>query len=213
MKAKHYLTAICSLVFLTTFAQDSINHKMQDAFIGGGFVLGPSTATGQVNYGQSREFIVGVGTGYQFCKWNGIGIDIYYKSTDFYLKQDSAKILPNNVQHTAEKISFDNFGGLVFDRFYFGKMYLDGGFYFDWAFYTKHITWDKDTVANAGSTIKTVEKQLKFLNPTNYGLTFRFGGVKGFSFYFNYRLSKLYKSDVTYPQLPDYVFGIVLGLH
>ena len=213
MKVKHYLTILSSLLFLTTFAQDTISHKMQDAFIGGGFVLGSSAADGKVNYGQSREFMVGAGTGYKFCKWNGIGIDIYYKSTDFYLKQDSAKVLPNNVQHSSEKISFDNIGGLVFDRFYFGKVYLDGGFYYDWAFYTKHITWDKDTAANAGTTVKTIDKQLKFLAPTNYGLTFRFGSQTGISFYFNYRLSKLYKSDVTYPQLPAYVLGLTVGLH
>lgn len=216
MKIKTYLLGLFTLITSASFAQDSsatYSHHIQDAFISGGFILGPSAETGKVLYGQSREFMVGLGTGYRFAKWNGIGVDIYYKSTDFFLKQDSNKILPNNIQHNSEKISFNNFGGLVFDRFYFGKMYLDGGFYFDWAFYSKHITWDKDTTSNGGSTIKGIDKQLKFINPTNYGLTFRFGGMQGISFYFNYRLSKVFKPDFNYPELPPFVLGIIIGTH
>lgn len=218
MKLKHCLIGICSLFAASTIAQSTdstatVSHKMQDAFIGAGFVLGPSSNSGKVLYGQSREFIVGFGGGYKFAKWNGIGIDVYYKSTDFFLKQDSDKILPNSIQHNSEKISLNNFGGLVFDRFYFGKTFLDAGFYFDWAFYSKHIAWDKDTGSNSGTTIKAIDKQLKYMNPTNYGLTFRFGGVKGFSLYFNYRLTKVFKSSFDYPELPPYVFGIIIGMH
>jgi hypothetical protein len=218
MKLKHYLAGILCILLVPAMAQDdsasSSAHKMQDAFVGGGFVLGPTSASDQVIYGQSREFIVGFGYGYKFAKWNGLGIDIYYKSTGFFLKQDSNKIFPNTILHNSEKVSFDNFGGLVFDRFYFGKIYFDGGFYYDWAFYTKHITWDNNTAnGSGGSSTKTTDRQLSFDSPTNYGLTFRFGSVKGISFYFNYRLSKVFTSSVTYPELPPYVFGLIIGSH
>jgi hypothetical protein len=223
MKLNYYFAVILSLLFVPAIAQDdstdtldnSVSHKMQDGFIGGGFVLGASSSTAAVNYGESREFIVGGGLGYKFVKWNGMGIDIYYRSTGFFLKQDSSKILPNNILHNSEKISFDNFGGLVFDRFYFGSVYLDGGFYYDWAFYTKHIAWDNYTVANnaGGSSTKTIDRQLVFANPANYGLTFRFGNVRGVSLYFNYRLSKVFKSGSLYPDMPPYVLGLVIGTH
>ncbi len=219
MKLKYLFAGISSLLFVSAIAQDTDStqtpgsHKIQDAFISGGFVLGPTAKSASVLYGQSREFTIGFGMGYKFVKWNGIGIDIYYKSTGYFLKQDSNKVLPNHILHSSEKISFDNIGGLIFDRFYFGKIYFDGGFYYDWAFYTKHITWDKDTVANSGSTTKTTDRQLVFLNPANYGLTFRFGNTKGVSLYFNYRLSNVFKSSETYPKLPPYVLGLVIGMH
>jgi hypothetical protein len=218
MKLKYFFAGISSLLFVSAVAQDSASasvgsKKIQDAFIGAGFVLGPSSTSASVLYGQSREFTIGFGMGYKFVKWNGIGIDIYYKSTGYFLKQDSNKVLPNKIINTSEKISFDNFGGLVFDRFYFGKIYFDGGLYYDWAFYTKHITWNKDTMANTGSTTKTIDRQLTFLNPANYGLTFRFGSTKGLSLYFNYRLSNVFKSGEAYPKLPPYILGLVIGMH
>jgi hypothetical protein len=237
MKLKYYVAGIISLIVMPVLAQDtadtldnSINHDMQDLFIGGGFVLGNSATNATVLYGNSREFIIGAGIGYKFAKWNGIGIDIYYKSTDFFLKQDSNKVLPNNTLHNSEKVSFDNLGGLVFDRFYIGSFFLDGGFYFDWTFYTKHITWDNTKGAGAtGSSVKTTDRQLNFVTPTNYGLTFRFGKITGVSLYFNYRLSNLFKAGTmpaqtqsgavtasvngTYSELPVYVLGLVFATH
>ncbi len=196
--------------------EGSFSHKFGDGFIGWGYVLGPDNAGAAIRYGRSREFYMGFGGGYKFFKWNGIGVDIYYKSTDFYLTQDSTKRLPNATLHNAEKISFDNLGGLVFDRFYIGKMYFDGGFYYEWAFYTKHITWDDNHEANSiGSTTKTIDRSLTFANTTNYGLTFRAGMQNGISFYFNYRMTNLFSqaqgATAGPPELPQYTLGIVFG--
>jgi len=195
---------------------NSYSKTIGDAFIGLGFVLGGYSTGAQINYGQSREFIVGGGIGRRWIKWNGIGIDIYYKSTGYYLAQDSGKILPNSTLHKSEKISFDNIGGLAYDRFYLGTFFVDAGFYFDWAFYSKHITWDSYP-GSYGGTDKVIEKQLDFVNNTNYGLTFRGGKTNGVSLYFNYRLSKVFKGASSnypaFPQLPVYTLGIIVGLH
>ena len=203
-------------VNLQDTSKTKYNKPIGDGFIGFGFVLGTSNKGAKVNYGESREFIVGAGGGYRFFKWNGLGLDIYYKSTGFYLAQDSGKVLPDSILHKSEKISFDNFGGLVYDRFYIGPVFLDGGFYFDWTFYTKHITWDNYSFSY-GNTTKVIEKQLKFTNTSNYGLTFRIGQTDGVSLYFNYRLSNLFKAtspqSTPYPELPVYVLGIVVGGH
>jgi hypothetical protein len=200
----------------TSDSANSYERTVADGFIGCGFILGGDNTGAEVIYGQSREFIIGAGIGHRWIKWNAIGIDIYYKSTGFYLQQDSQKVLPNNALHQSEKISFDNLGGLVFDRFYFGSWFIDGGFYFDWTCYSKHITWD-DYSFSYGSTVKTIEKQLNFVNANNYGLTFRGGSANTVSLYFNYRLSKLFKgassSYIAYPELPVFVAGIIIGLH
>jgi hypothetical protein len=232
MKLKQILFTITMLSVTGAFSQpnfikfggnsitdtgNSYQKTMGDGFIGFGFVLGSSNAGAKVNYGESREFIVGIGSGYRFVKWNGLGLDLYYKSTNYFLAQDSGKILPNNTLYKSEKITLDNFGGLAFDRFYFGKFFIDGGFYFDWTFYTKHTTWNNNYAFAFGSVTKVIEKQLDFTNSTNYGLTFRLGKTQGLSFYFNYRLTKVFKDispqGFSYPDLPIYVLGITIGGH
>jgi hypothetical protein len=189
-----------------------------DGFIGMGFVLGNSMVGDKIVYGQSREFIVGIGVGYKLATWNGFGIDLYYKNTNYFLVQDSTKILPTNALYNSEKITLDNFGGLVFDRFYIGSVFVDAGFYFDWTFYTKHESWENYTNANingGGSTI-SIDRQLIYLNSYNYGLTFRFGKSNGPSLYFNYRLTNVFEKNFTQfynLPLPPYVLGIVLAIH
>lgn len=197
------------------FGKNNEKHvEVNDGFIGGGFVTGGSQAGAPVKYGASREFIVGGGWEYKIFKWDGIGVDVYYKSTDFYLNEDSAKTFPNKTLHDQEKISFQNFGGLVYDRLHFGKnIFLDGGIYGDWAFHSKYITWD-DNTSDASST-KIIQRNLSFVNPLDYGLTFRFGSTEGLSIYFNYRLSNLFQntpaSSPAYPELPAYTIGINIG--
>jgi hypothetical protein len=184
-----------------------------DAFVGGGFITGGSGGA-TIKYGSSREFMVGFGGGHMLWKWNSIGFDVYYKSTDFFLAQGKGKSFPDTLNHQAQKVSFQNFGGLLYDRFYFGHhIFLDGGVYGDWTFHSKLITWDNST-PDVSST-KTINRNLSFVNADNYGLTFRFGSTEGVSLYFNYRLSKLFQNPaapaVAYPQLPAYVVGINFG--
>jgi len=186
----------------------------KDAFIGMGFVMGGTQPGAPVKYGASREFILGFGHAYNLVKWNALGWDLYYKSTDFYLNQDSTKTFPDKKLHQSEKVSVQNFGGLIYDRFYIGrKIYLDGGIYGDWTFHSKHVTWD-DNVPNT-SSVKTIDRNLSYVNPTNYGVTVRVGTTKGVSLYFNYRLSNLFQTPaapaVAYPQLPVYTLGIMLN--
>jgi Putative auto-transporter adhesin, head GIN domain len=208
----------------------------KDAFIGMGFVMGGTKAgnaysgssypngkvDANVKYGSSREFILGFGHAYNLAKWNALGWDVYYKSTDFYLNQDSTKTFPNKALHQAEKLSFQNFGGLIYDRFYIGrKIFLDGGIYGDWTFHSKWVTWDGNSPS--ASSTKTIERNFSYVNPTNYGVMVRFGMTKGLSVYFNYRVSNLFKPIdydaggvatplyMYYPELPAYTIGITLG--
>ncbi len=202
----------------TATSSGSMNHHMNDAYMGFGYVAGPEHAGARVKYGRSREFDWGYGGGYKFCKWNGIGMDVYYKSTDFFLEPDADKVLPNPIIHDAEKLSFNNLGGLVFDRFYFGKFFLDGGFYYDWIFWNRHVTWDNYSNGDnaSSSSTKTIDRNLSFIKSTDYGLQFKLGTKNGVALYFNYRLSNLFKpvsgSATGLPELPPYVLGINFGV-
>jgi hypothetical protein len=202
----------------STTSSGGMDHSMQDGYIGFGYVAGPEHAGARVMYGRSREFNFGFGNGYKFCKWNGIGYNVYYKSTDFFLEPDADKVLPSPVIHNAEKIAFNNIGGLVFDRFYFGKFFLDGGFYYDWIFWNRHVTWDNYPNGDnaSSSSTKTIDRNLSFIKSTDYGVQFKLGTKNGVALYFNYRLSNLFKpvsgSATGLPELPPYVLGINFGI-
>lgn len=184
-----------------------------DFLIGGGFVTGGANGNGaDVKYGASREFIVGLGKSYKIVKWNALGWDIYYKSTDFYLDQDANKTFPESALYQSEKISTQNFGGLIYDRFYINKnIFIDGGFYYDWAFHSKHIIWN--TNPTDGSTDKIKAVNLNYVNTTDYGLTVRMGVGADVAFYFNYRLTPLLQNTLnsgqSCPTLPPCTLGII----
>jgi Putative auto-transporter adhesin, head GIN domain len=199
---------------------DSNNKKKElvingDAFVGMGFVTGGYNGA-EIKYGSSREFMVGFGGTHKLFRKNVLGFDVYYRSTGYYLKQNSSKTFPDSIQHQSQKISFQNFGGLIFDRFFIGRhLFLDGGFYGDWTFHNRLVSWD-DNTADVSST-KNIDRNLSFANSGNYGLTFRFGSKTGLSLYFNYRLSELFQNSSApanvYPVLPAYVIGINLGVY
>jgi hypothetical protein len=204
----------------STLDKDSIfgenNHKshhMGEAFIGFGFVTGGNKEA-PIKYGNSREFILGVGGGHKFCKWNGLGYDIYYKSTGYYLAQNTGKKFPDTLSHDAQKVSLQNFGALLYDRFtfssgYHGQIALDLGVYGDWTFNTREVTWDNNY------DVKTINRNLSYFNSGNYGVTARFIFAKQLSIYFNYRLSNVFKSYAVSseyaPTLPACVLGITFG--
>lgn len=180
-----------------------------EGFIGLGFVTGGNNAA-PVKYGASREFIMGLGGGYKIFKWDAIGWDIYYKSTGYYFTQNAPKAFPDSIKHDAQKISLQNFGGLVYDRFiftsgYHGQLSLDLGFYFDWTFNSREVTWDNN------SSTKIINGGLSITNPTNYGVMARLVFVRGLSCYFNYRLSDVL-NYTNAPTLPACVLGITFGL-
>jgi len=151
-----------------------------------------------------------LGGGYKFFRWNAIGWNIYYKSTGYYFEENSSKRFPDSIKHDAQKISLQNFGGLVYDRFIFNSGYhrelaLDFGFYFDWAFHSREVTWD------GSSDTKTVSTSLSIVNPTDYGVVVRLIFAKGVSLYFNYRLTDVFNYSGA-PTLPPCVLGIVFGV-
>lgn len=195
--------------------------SMGDAFIGFGFVTGGNTGAA-IKYGNSREVIMGFGGGHKFCKWDGLGFDVYYKSTDFYLAQNANKTFPDTLKHNAQKVSLQNFGGLIYDRIifasgYHGQLSLDLGFYFDWTFNLREVTWDNIPGTDLFSA--TTSKSITYLscaNPANYGVTARLVFLRGLTVYFNYRLSNALSfstAPANYsPTLPPFVIGITFGV-
>ncbi|MEO6883076.1 MAG: hypothetical protein ABI199_03525 [Bacteroidia bacterium] len=185
-------------------------------FMGYGFVAGKSDSVGDaINYGKSTDFIIGYRFKKDLCSFDAIGYDVDYHVTYNNLKQDSAKLLPNNIQHTTEKMNFNNFELALYNRFQIGNSahslgrYLDIGAYGDWTFSVVHKTTDKHSVANAAgaSVTYTQDEGLVFVNPFNYGVLARIG-FNNWLIYGNYRLSKEFKTGYIFPELPRITVGI-----
>ncbi|HVA99550.1 MAG TPA: hypothetical protein VNG53_11705 [Bacteroidia bacterium] len=189
-------------------------------FMGLGFVVGKSDSAGDaINYGKSTDFMIGYTFKTDLCSFDAIGYDVTYRITSFNLKQNSAKILPNNVQHKSEVMNFNDFELTLFNRFQIGNNahslghYLDIGAYGDWTFSVVHKTVDTYSVANAAgaSTTDTKDKGLVFVNPFNYGLMARIG-FNRWMIYGDYRLSNQFKSGYVFPELPKITLGVQLHL-
>lgn len=196
-----------------TNVEGKVVHTIKgDGFIGFGFVTGGSNGL-NIKYGRSREFIIGFGNAYPIWKRDLIGVDLYYKSTDFYLAKNSFINNDSNTHYQAQKISLQNFGGLLYDRVWFGKQsFIDAGIYGDWTFHSKLITWDNNNPDV--SYTKTILTNLSYINSGNYGVTIRYMPAIGVMFYFNYRLSPVFQNTFAgyqNPKLPNCVFGVTFG--
>jgi hypothetical protein len=190
-------------------------------FFGFGFALGNQTKKGSaVLYGKSHSFDIGWLYKYKFSERFNAGVDLYYNYQVFYLKQDSAKTLPNNELHNKEKLVVNQVNGDVFIRIrlkrspmLMGK-FIDFGAYGGYIFNAKMIVYDKFSSVNSygSKDVKTIYNKLNFLEPVQYGAFARFG-LGHIVFTFQYRLTALFKTAYNYADMPVYNVGLRLGLH
>ena len=191
------------------------------SFLGYGLILGSSEGKGMdVKAGNSNEFITGFRYKRKITNWYAVGLEIAYGVASFHLRQNDEKIYPDTVLHDKEKISLNNFGIQLYQRFNFDKRgniigkYMDVGGYFDWAFLVKHYTKDKhDKPSQHGGAKSTEVTQsgLIYTQPYNYGVSFRVG-YNAIAVFGKYRLSDLFKPHHNLPELPRITVGLELGI-
>ena len=139
-----------------------------------------------------------------------------YNLQSFSLKQNNAKLIPDNVQHKKEKLLFNSINLSVLNRLKFNKTgniigsYIDAGMYAGYMFRSTHITHDEplDKSVTKGETV-VKNKELTFVNNYNYGLMVRCGNSY-LAILTYYRLSNIIKANKVnhYPELPRFMIGI-----
>jgi hypothetical protein len=185
-----------------------------------GLIIGESDSiSDQTNILKSYEFQFGVRYKRRISKFYSLGFDVAYTFRAFNIKQDSLKMVPNNIRHDKEILNYNNLLLGVYNRINYGKRgnivgnYVDVGAYGEWAFAVNHTTKDKLDVAIAGaSSTETKNKGLLYVNKLNYGLSARVGFGR-YVLYGKYRLSDMFKADyvIKYPELPRIVVGVEIG--
>ena len=127
-------------------------------YFGYGLVLGADAVGSEIRYGSSTDFAYGYRYKRKLSEFYAVGFDVFYHSTTFHLKQDSTKVLPNNILHDEkgekEKLTFHNLSLGLYNRFNFGKRgnyignFLDLGARIDWPFSVVYFTKDNLNTTN-----------------------------------------------------------------
>jgi len=200
-------------------------------YLGIGIVAGNSLPGSPVKYGNSNERIFGLRYKWKINKVMSAGFNIGYGYTQFHLKQDSGKTVPNQLLHKKEKLAFHNLYVGIYQRFNWGKRgnyignFIDLGGRFYWPFAVHHVTKDPlpSNNINNGKMVKVKTSDLDYINPYYYSATLRIG-FNRYVLSASYRLSPLFKTDPSlfsqynnaiqqYDELPILLIGVEVGLH
>ncbi len=165
----------------------------------------------KINYFSSNGLNLGVKYKLKLLKPISIGLDLSYRSTNFYLKQNAERIALTSIKYKYESINFNNRLGLgAFLRInytkrgnYLGK-YIESELVYDYSFNMKY----KVKYSNANSTEKKITNYRNTIyNDINYYLNLKFGFNK-FALICEYRISDLFKNNNIFYELPRYNLGI-----
>lgn len=189
-----------------------------------GFIFGNPDASGAATRPfNANEFSVALRYKRRFSNFYSLGFDVLYSVTNYHLKQDSSKRVPNPVLHKKEKIAFNNLGLELFNRFNIGKRgnilgnFMDIGGYGEYGASIRHFYRDEFAAPLAGSSVQEVtNKSLRYVNSLNYGGMIRIGSNR-YALVGKYRISDVFKKSylaptgLPYPELPRIIVGVELG--
>jgi hypothetical protein len=156
--------------------------------------------------------------------WESITYDFAYRLDNFTINQKQTKRAPLNTGvHQRERVTVHNMTMAFCNRFSFGRrgnimgFWIDMGVYGDWAFSKSNVYLDRYYDSNSSTAerykVKTRLTRLKYIEPFNYGFTFRMGGDYG-GVFANYRVNDLIKnaSTTSYNDLPKLNIGLEIYL-
>jgi len=235
---KHLLLIfIISFISISSFSQETGMNKADDnfgpnkthfahSFVNFGFMSPPKEGEGaDIIYGKSHSFTYGIKYKYKIANAFSIGLGVYYNYQTWHLKQDSSKVIPNNILYDKEKITSNNVGGEFFLRFNVGKRnntignYIDLAPYGVWTYNTsRKITVNSNNpIDPLGEEYNTTTNvNLNYLENFNYGMQLRIG-LDRIAITGKYRLSNIFasyfKTAISHTELPRLIIGLEIGLH
>jgi hypothetical protein len=183
--------------------------------IGAGFLLPVNDTTANILFPSSWYFTLGYRHKTKINNYVAVGFDVNFNYSEFTLKQDSRKTIPDSIQHNKQCLDFYKFGLGAYIRFNFDKRgnhmgkYLDLGAMADATISATNYTKDfKD-----GYTIKTYNRGMKPYETFNYNLIARLGFNK-VVISASYRMLSVYKESEYKKgtELPPLSVGLELAL-
>jgi hypothetical protein len=184
-------------------------------YYGYGMFFGKENKGAEIHNGNSYYLTAGLRYKHKITEFYSLGADLAYTNATYRLKQNSAKIVPDTLQHKKERLSWMYFNASVYNRFNFKKRgdilgsYIDIGAEAGYSFSFVHFYYDR---ADDGRAIKTRVRGLDYFQPFYYSAFARLGFDR-LSLSCSYRLSNLFKSKSNYPDLPPLCISLQLAIY
>lgn len=172
-------------------------------YIGGGAVTGPQYNNAKLKTTGNYNLQLGWRYKLRCSNYYAIGADVNITNMVCNLKQQNSKILPNTILHTKERLNWMYLNLSLYNRFNFKKRgniignYIDIGVTGSYCPSSVHFYMDKTP---NGRTLRTRERGFNYFNPFAYSVFGRIG-FNQLAFSVSYRLSKLFKSNYSYPNI------------
>ena len=183
--------------------------------VGGGLIIPISDTTANILVPSSSYFTIGYRHKTKISNFLSFGLDVNFNYSQFALRQDSRKILPDTNQYNKQHLDFYKFGLGGYVRFNFDKRgnnlgkYLDLGVMADATVSAINYTKDKKD----GYIIKTYKRGMKPYETINYNLIARLGFNK-LAISASYRMLSMYKKEESKngAELPPLSVGLEVAL-
>jgi hypothetical protein len=184
-----------------------------------GLILGPAeNESSNIRYGRSYDLNLGLRYKKKINSFYSLGFSFEYNQQNYSLEQDSGKLTPDSILHKTERLQFNYFNLVLYNRFNYGKRgniigrYVDIGVYGGLGFGIIHHTRDEFNPSFVGAEIVDItRRKLDYVNRLNYGVLARIGFNK-WAIYGKYRLSDLFNDKRNLAEMPPLVVGLELGL-
>lgn len=144
-----------------------------------------------------------------------LGFDVAYSFNRYRMSQEDGKMTPDTdiydkqtIRNNEWRLGFYNRFNLDIKRGNTIGRFVDLGVYGTYHFWNKV----KTETETGNTTVITLTKKLDYVEPWGYG-AYAHLGFGAIVLTFEYRHSLYFKEDSGYPELPQLMFGLQLGLH
>jgi hypothetical protein len=165
-------------------------------------------------FGASSTFDFGIRYKRKLSNTFALGLDLGMNFSDYVIKQETGKSIPDTVINDKEKFQINTLNGSAYFRVNIGRRgnyignYFDLGAYYGWNMVKKHKTINEN---QEDEKVKLVTSQLKYIDDFSSGLLARVG-ISRFALTARYRLSDIFISSYFLPELPRLTIGLELGV-
>ncbi len=234
---KSYLVFVFFSIFtLSSFAQDVVLDKDVDKqyedkkgpnmryyghfYQALGFAIPYEEMSGaNIQVGKSSEYFVGYRYKLKLLSFYAIGFDVNYIWRRYGIKSEpdlpvDVALNPFSQASLVDKMNLglSSLGGEVYNRVNIGKRgnvlgkYFDIGIKAEWNIGNRLVIKQKAVAGDYFEKSRSVQKNLNFIEKFSTLLTARIG-INNYSIYGNYRISNLFTTDYSIPELPPLTAG------
>lgn len=200
----------------TTYSKFGPNRKhFVHLFLSYGLVFGKNNVGAKTRVPGSNDFKVGFRYKYKISEVFALGFEANYGSHTFDFRQEEGKIVVDTTLHDEEEIYMQYLEPVVFLRFNIGERgnsvgrFIDLGAGLPVSIGAAHFTRNE----LPSGEIQTVNTSRLSYVQSYYGQAFARIGFNNLSFFYQYRFTDFFTSEVNYPALPAMTMGIQLGIH